>query len=180
METKTRVLVADPSEDFRRSLSEAIEAESGLEAVGFAEDGIEALALTAELKPDILLTELVLPKLDGLVNWANAVEEYALDQALQGVKFPGFKVVEGRSIRKYADDKKVAERLEANGYGDIIYKPKELKTITTLEKALTKKGFEALVGDLIVKPAGKPTLVPESDKRPEWSSAEEDFKDVSV
>lgn len=122
----------------------------------------------------------ILPKLDGLVNWANAVEEYALDQALQGVKFPGFKVVEGRSIRKYADDKKVAERLEANGYGDIIYKPKELKTITTLEKALTKKGFEALVGDLIVKPAGKPTLVPESDKRPEWSSAEEDFKDVSV
>ena len=122
----------------------------------------------------------ILPKLDGLVNWANAVEEYALDQALQGVKFPGFKIVEGRSIRKYADDKKVAERLEANGYGDIIYKPKELKTITTLEKALTKKGFEALVGDLIVKPAGKPTLVPESDKRPEWSSAEEDFKDVSV
>lgn len=122
----------------------------------------------------------ILPKLDGLVNWANAVEEYALDQALQGVKFPGFKVVEGRSIRKYADDKKVAERLEANGYGDIIYKPKELKTITTLEKALTKKGFEALVGDLIVKPAGKPTLVPESDKRPEWSSAEEDFKNVSV
>lgn len=122
----------------------------------------------------------ILPKLDGLVNWANAVEEYALDQALQGVKFPGFKVVEGRSIRKYTDDKKVAERLEANGYGDIIYKPKELKTITTLEKALTKKGFEALVGDLIVKPAGKPTLVPESDKRPEWSSAEEDFKDVSV
>ena len=47
METKTRVLIADPSEDFRRSLSEAIEAESGLEAVGFAEDGIEALALTA-------------------------------------------------------------------------------------------------------------------------------------
>ena len=66
METKTRVLVADPSEDFRRSLSEAIEAESGLEAVGFAEDGIEALALTAELKPDIPLTELVQPKLDGL------------------------------------------------------------------------------------------------------------------
>lgn len=122
----------------------------------------------------------ILPKLDGLVNWANAVEEYALDQALQGVKFPGFKIVEGRSIRKYSDDKKVAERLEANGYGDIIYKPKELKTITTLEKALTKKGFEALVGDLIIKPAGKPTLVPESDKRPEWSSAEEDFKGVSV
>lgn len=66
METKTRVLIADPSEDFRRSLAEAIQAESGLEAVGFAEDGIEALALTAELKPDILLTELVLPKLDGL------------------------------------------------------------------------------------------------------------------
>lgn len=122
----------------------------------------------------------ILPKLDGLVNWANAVEEYALDKALQGTKIPGYKIVEGRSVRKYADDKKVAERLEANGYGDIIYKPKELKTITTLEKALTKKGFEALVGDLIVKPAGKPTLVPVSDKRPEWSSAEEDFKNVSV
>ena len=66
METKTRVLIADPSEDFRRMLADAIAAEGDMEPAGQAEDGVEALALAAELKPDILLTELVLPRLDGL------------------------------------------------------------------------------------------------------------------
>ena len=66
METKTRVLIADPSEDFRHLLADALAAEGDMEPVGLAEDGVEALALVAELKPDILLTELVLPRLDGL------------------------------------------------------------------------------------------------------------------
>lgn len=66
METKTRVLIADPNEDFRQLLSEMINDEEDMIAVASAEDGIETLALTAELKPDVLLLDLVFPKLDGI------------------------------------------------------------------------------------------------------------------
>ncbi len=126
-------------------------------------------------------TELsnVLAQADQIKIWIAAVEEYALQAALAGKKFSGFKLVEGRSIRKYADEKKVAERLMENGYKETaIYEPAKLKTITAMEKLVTKKAFTALLGDLIIKPQGKPTLAPVSDKRQEWNSAENDFKNV--
>ena len=66
METKTRVLIADPNEDFRLMMSEILSAEDDMEVVGSAADGLEALALVKELDVDVLLLELVLPKLDGL------------------------------------------------------------------------------------------------------------------
>lgn len=121
----------------------------------------------------------VLAEAEGIKTWIMAVEEYALKAALEGKKFPGFKLVEGRSVRRYADESKVAKTLLDCGYkAEQIYKPQELKTITALEKLLTKKAFNTLLSDLVVKPAGKPTLVAESDARPEWSSAEADFKEV--
>lgn len=121
----------------------------------------------------------VLAEVDGIKNWITAIEEYALQAALGGKKFPGFKLVEGRSNRKYADEKLVAIRLIENGYKQSsIYEPAKLKTITSMEKLVTKKAFTALLGDLIIKPQGKPTLAPESDKRQEWNSAENDFKNV--
>lgn len=123
----------------------------------------------------------ILEEVDGIKTWITAVEEYALKAALDGKKFPGFKLVEGRSIRKYSDPEKVAEVLKQQGFVDWqIYKPRELQTITAMEKLLTKKGFNAMIGDLVVKPAGKPTLVPLDDRRPEWSSADTDFKDINV
>lgn len=82
----------------------------------------------------------------------------------QGKSWAGFKLVEGRSIRKYADDQAVVEAATAAGVTD-IYEPR-LKTITAFEKQLGKQLFTDILGDLVVKPAGKPTLVPESDKRP--------------
>lgn len=121
----------------------------------------------------------VLEQMDIIKNWMSAVEEYALQAALNGKAFPGFKLVEGRSNRKYVDEKKVADRLIENGYkSDLIYEPAKLKTITAMEKLVTKKAFTAILGDLIIKPQGKPTLVPVSDKRQEWNSAENDFKNV--
>lgn len=104
--------------------------------------------------------------------WAKDIQDYALEQAEKhGKKWRGFKLVEGRSNRVYTDKEKVAETLKAQGYtDDKIYEPQSLLGITALEKSISKKQFGILLSDLIVKPTGKPTLVPESDKRAEISS----------
>lgn len=114
----------------------------------------------------------VLARVDDLVKWAEAIKEYAFDMALnEHVKFDGWKLVEGRSNRKYSDPEKIGEILQTKGYSEeIIYKPKELKGITDMTKILGKKTFEELLNDYIVKPPGKPVLVPESDKRPELNT----------
>lgn len=114
----------------------------------------------------------VLQKADALVKWADAIKEYAFDQALNhGVHYDGWKLVEGRSNRKYADEAKVAEILSAAGYKD-IYKPQELHGITAMEKLIGKKKFGELLDGQIIKPEGKPVLVPESDRRPELNAVE--------
>lgn len=132
-------------------------------------------------EPNILTKEdieSILPMLDELQSWIKDLSQYALDQALDGVKYRGFKVVEGRSNRKVIDDKGLIDALHKMGYEDdvIMTKPK-LQTITALEKAVGKKMFTGIAMPYIDKPKGKPTLVPESDKRPEYSSAEDDFAD---
>lgn len=121
----------------------------------------------------------ILAKADELVKWAADIKDYALDQAVNyGVKFPGWKLVEGRSNRAYSDDCKVAEALvKANFPEEKIYKPSELLGITAMEKEIGKKLFGKLLDGLIVKPPGKPTLAPESDKRPEISSTDSAAKD---
>lgn len=116
----------------------------------------------------------VLSRADSLTKFVNSVKTYALGQALNGHKWSGFKLVEGRSIAHYSDEKKVAARLKNEGYTD-IYKPRELLGITAMKKQLTTKVFNELVTDLLEKPQGKPTLVPETDKRPEFNSAADDF-----
>lgn len=107
----------------------------------------------------------VLTQIPLLKAWAADVEVHALGLAVnQGRVFPGFKLVEGRSIRKYTNEQDVAQTCQQAGV-DEIYERK-LKTITALEKQLGKKQFTELLGHLVHKPAGKPTLVPETDKRP--------------
>lgn len=118
----------------------------------------------------------ILSKVDELVNWASDVKEYALEQALNGEEFDGFKVVEGRSNRKYIDVEVIATTLEQNGYAD-IFKPKELLTLTNMEKLVGKKKLNELIGKYIEKPAGKPTLVPITDKREPYNPAKADFID---
>jgi hypothetical protein len=121
-----------------------------------------------EFAPPAELTDAeiaqVLAQLPDLKAWAADVEAHALSLAVnQSKTWPGFKLVEGRSIRKYADESAVAQAAEAAG---VDVWDRKLKTITALEKQLGKKRFTTLLGDLVVKPAGKPTLVPDSDKRP--------------
>lgn len=123
----------------------------------------------------------ILGRIDELVSWAGDIKDYALDQAVNhNVKFPGWKLVEGRSNRAYSDDCKVAEVLiKANYPEEKIYKPSEILGITAMEKEIGKKLFGKLLDGLIVKPPGKPTLAPEGDKRSEISSADSAAKDFS-
>lgn len=122
----------------------------------------------------------ILGKTEKLTKWAKAVGEYALSQALhKGVKWPGYKLVEGRSIRKITDQIKAAEILKGVVEEPLIYKPKQLLALGELEKLVGKKKLNEILEKVIEKPSGKPTLVLESDKRPELSStasAARDFK----
>lgn len=118
----------------------------------------------------------ILSKIDELVNWAGDVKDFALEQALNGEEYDGFKVVEGRSNRKYADTEAIVEILRDNNFNDPdIFKPSELITLTNMEKLVGKKKLTELIGDYIVKPPGKPTLVPIADKREPYNPAKADF-----
>lgn len=124
----------------------------------------------------------VMDRLPSLLAWAEQVKAYALDAALNGgATFPGYKIVEGRSNRKYTNEDAIATALRKIGFKVAdIYKPKELLGITAMEKLVGKKRFGEVAGAYITKPAGAPTLVPESDKRPPMNTAAqaaEDFKE---
>lgn len=113
-----------------------------------------------------------------LKNWVTMVEAYALDKALQGEDFPGFKLVEGRSNRKYTDNEStIMAVLEDRGYDIDQIAPRKLLTISNMEKEIGKKEFASILGEFVIKPQGSPTLVTVDDKRPEWNSAVNDFKD---
>jgi hypothetical protein len=120
----------------------------------------------------------VLVQADFLLNWLGDVQSYALELAESGTKIPGYKLVEGRSNRKYADDILVAEALRAKGWPDEVIYQRKLLGLTALEKVVGKKTLAELPEGLIVKPAGKPVLVPESDKRLELNSAQSDFAHI--
>lgn len=127
----------------------------------------------------------VLENAKQLAKWAKLVEDYALDQALNhDVKYPGFKIVEGRSNRTYSlPENDIASVLFEKGYAEETVYKKELRKITDMEKQLSKKTFNEILGGYVIKPQGKPTLVPMEDKRPEISTADsaaEDFKNVNV
>lgn len=121
----------------------------------------------------------LLPYLDLIVGWAKSVQDYALRKALEGEKFKGFKVVAGRSNRKWKDEKEVENLLIGEGFDEDIIYEKRLSGITKIENLLGKKKFNDLFGNLVEKPLGKPTLVSEDDPRPHFTpedSAAEDFK----
>lgn len=119
----------------------------------------------------------ILVQIDDLVSWGKDIKEYALSEAIKGVKFDGFKLVEGRSNRKYVDESTVASALESLGFKEEEIYSKSLITITAMEKLLGKKRFEECIGNYIVKPDGKPVLVAESDKRTELNTLQEAIED---
>lgn len=124
--------------------------------------------------------EEILGKLDDLTKWANEIAAYAQDAAVNhGKVWQGFKLVESRTNRKYADETAVIEAANVAGYTDIF--KKSLISITEMERLMGKKTFAGILGGLVIKPQGKPMLVPVSDRRPAITStgAEHDFTEIT-
>ena len=117
---------------------------------------------------------VILDQLDDLTSWAADIREYALSAALSGTRFDGWKLVEGRSNRRYTDEAAVAQAVIDTGHDPY---ERKLRGITAMEKLLGKKQFSILLGDLVERPQGKPTLAPISDRRPELANAKNDFAD---
>ena len=121
--------------------------------------------------------EEILGKLDDLTRWAEEIKAYAQDAALNhGKQWHGYKVVEGRSVRKYSNEAAVIEAANAAGYHDIFRR--SLLPITEMEKLMGKQEFAEVLSGLIIKPAGKPTLVPITDKRPAMTNVNTDFNEI--
>ena len=128
-------------------------------------------AMPATLEDDEIAA--LLPRLDDFIAWANDIKAFALQKALDGTHFDGYKIVAGRSVRKYTDEAAVAKAVQAAGFDPY---ERKLLGITAMGKLLGKKRMEDLLGGLMIKPPGKPTLVPETDKRRAIDVAAEDFK----
>lgn len=120
----------------------------------------------------------ILDSVDSLVRWAKSVKEYALDMAVnQGYHIPGYKVVEGRSNRIITDESKAIDLLDGAGFTtDRVTK---LKGLGELEEIVGAKALANLLGDLLMKPTGKPVLAKESDKRPALNTAAAVFAPVA-
>lgn len=124
--------------------------------------------------------EDILPRLPDLTKWANDILAYATDAALNhGKQWKGFKIVEGRSVRKYSDEDAVIKASKEAGYTDIF--KTSLITLTEMEKLMGKKKFKEVLGELVIKPRGKPTLVSDIDKRPAstGNDVKSDFKKIT-
>lgn len=117
----------------------------------------------------------ILSKIDSLTSWAADIREYALTQALSGKHFEGFKVVNGRSVRRYTSETDVAKAVSDAGFDPY---ERSILGITAMTKLLGKRRFEEILGQFVTKAPGKPTLVPESDKRQAASSAKDDFSET--
>ena len=116
--------------------------------------------------------EYILSRADELVAWASDTKEYALQQAISGKEWAGWKLVESRSNRKYSNEEAVIQAVTDAGFDPY---EKKLLGITVMQKRLGKSRFDELLTAYIEKPQGKPTLVPESDKRPAMNNAKTDF-----
>lgn len=117
--------------------------------------------------------EAILARVDEFIAWAGDIKDHALSEALKGKAYSGFKVVEGRSVRRYTDEGKAADAVSDAGFDPY---ERKILGITAMSSLLGKKRFEEILGPLVYKAPGKPALVPESDRRPAMETAREDFK----
>lgn len=107
----------------------------------------------------------VLTNAPQIEKWLKAVKDYALDAALGGIEFPGMKLVAGRSTRSYSDEEALLDSLHDAGVEDALIYERNLLSPAKLEKLLGKKVYAAIAAPYVTVSPGKPTLVPETDKR---------------
>lgn len=132
-----------------------------------AADMFEVIDKSESLPAELTDEEIdeLLPRLARVEEWCKTVRDYAQQKAIEGTKWKSYKLVLSRTSRKYADEAKVAERLESLGYTDIYNK--KLLGLADMQKLMGKEAFESVLKDLIVKPEGNPVLAPRDDKREE-------------
>ncbi len=143
-----------------------------------AEEKLKLAQKEFKLPPLLADSEIeeILAVIPDLTKWANEVLAYATDAAVNhGKQWNGYKIVEGRSVRKYRDEQKVAEAAMNSGYTDIYRQ--NLIPMTEMQRLMGKTKFEEILGDLIYKPPGKPVLVPDTDKRKAVTDAINEFKE---
>ena len=109
-------------------------------------------------------------KASKINDWLSSISEHVFNEALSGKKWEGYKLVEGRSNRVFSDPEKVEERLIELKFKPEDFTISKLAGIGQIEKLVGKNKIQTLIGDLIIKPPGKPTLAPDSDKRPEFGT----------
>jgi len=108
----------------------------------------------------------------GIAEYVKCLEEYAQKQLQQGHSVPGWKLVEGRSTRRFTDQDAAFKAIEADGISEAMLYERSPISLTAAEKLLGKKRFAEVCGNWVEKPKGKPTLAPESDNRPAYDAAE--------
>lgn len=113
-----------------------------------------------------------------LVKWYKDIEEYALSALLNGKEIPGWKAVAGRSDRTFTDQDAAVAAVIAAGYDESLVYERKAKTLTELEKLMGKTEFAEKIGQYVIKPMGKPTLAPMSDKREAYNPAAADFAGI--
>lgn len=115
-----------------------------------------------------------------VANWLKDLQDYALSQCLAGEEVPGWKVVAGRGSRDWTDQEQAFEKLKANGIDEALLFERKALTLAQVEKTVGKTNFESLVGDMVVKHQGKPTLVVETDKREVYNNMDENLKLLGI
>lgn len=121
----------------------------------------------------------ILGVLDTFESWARDIRAYALAQAKNGIEYRGYKLVRGkRPGRKWKNEEDVVDVLARAGYDREQYEETKLRSVANLEKILGKQAFDALLGKMVTQGEGALELVPEEDKRPEYSSADAALSDL--
>lgn len=163
-----------PGEHCRFCSARAVCAARAAEAMKIFQTGLDPVGVISDADiPGILDT------LDIAEDWIKDIRAYAQSQALRGQQWPGYKLVRGKKpARKWVDEEKAQEILARAGYEEEQYMEHRLKSCSEMEKSLGKTAMDALVGGLVTQGEASLVLVPESDKRVEYSPAEAALSDL--
>jgi hypothetical protein len=164
-----------PGEHCRFCRAKAVCSARVAEALKMFQYGLESPGLIADEQiPPILAL------LDTAEDWIKDIRAYAEAQALHGQKWQGYKLVRGKKPnRQWVDTEEVKAQLLRAGYPSETFEETKIKPVGEIEKALGKSAFHALLGELVAQGEGRLTLVPETDKRAEYASADADFSDLT-